>query len=341
MTPVVRWLFVCCAMIAAMVLLGGITRLTGSGLSIVDWRPLGGILPPLTDDDWLAAFRAYRETPEFRHLNFWMGLADFRAIYWIEYLHRAAGRLIGVVFLLPFAWFLIRRRLGRRLAGKLAVAFVLGGLQGVLGWFMVSSGLVDRPSVSQYRLAAHLGLALFLFGYLLWIALDLSRPAQAWATPEARGAARRLHAHALLVLAWAYFTAIAGAFVAGLDAGAIYNSFPLMGGRIAPAELFDLRPWVRNLFENAATVQFNHRMAGLLLAAFALAFWLRVVRARIGGGLRRSTDALAAAVLTQLALGIGTLLTGADVVLAAAHQTGAVLVIALAVATAHGLRADA
>ncbi len=325
-------------MIAAMVLLGGVTRLTGSGLSIVDWRPLGGILPPLTDDDWSAAFRAYRETPEFRRLNFWMGLADFKTIYWIEYLHRAAGRLTGVVFLAPFAWFLIRRRLGRRLAGKLAVAFVLGGLQGVLGWFMVSSGLVDRPSVSQYRLAAHLGLALFLFGYLLWIALDLSRPAQARA---ARAAARRLRAHALLVLAWAYFTAITGAFVAGLDAGAIYNSFPLMGGRIAPAELFDLRPWARNLFENAATVQFNHRAAGLFLAAFALAFWLRVVRARVGGRLRRSADALVAVVLAQLALGIGTLLTGADIVLAAAHQTGAVLVIALAIATAQGLRAGA
>ena len=338
MTPVVRWLFVCCVMIAAMVLLGGITRLTGSGLSIVDWRPLGGILPPLTDDDWWAAFRAYRETPEFRRLNFWMGLADFKAIYWIEYLHRAAGRLTGVVFLVPFAWFLIRRRLGRRLAGKLAVAFILGGLQGVLGWFMVSSGLVDRPSVSQYRLAAHLGLALFLFGYLLWIALDLSRTAQAWA---ACGAARRLRAHALLVLAWAYFTAITGAFVAGLDAGAIYNSFPLMGGRITPAEMFDLRPWVRNLFENAATVQFNHRAAGLFLAACALAFWLRVVRARVGGRLRRSADALAAVILAQLALGIGTLLTGADIVLAAAHQAGAVLVIALAIATAHGLRAGA
>ena len=320
-------------MIFVMVLLGGITRLTESGLSIVDWRPLSGVLPPLSDAAWLAVFRAYQETPEFQRVNFWMSLADFKAIYWVEYLHRVWGRLIGVVFLVPFIYFLVRRRFNRSLAVKLALVFALGALQGLLGWFMVSSGLVDRPAVSQYRLAAHLGLALILFGYVLWVALDVLRPMR-----TRFPAASRLRTHAAWVLTWAFLTMITGAFVAGLDAGAIYNSFPLMGGRLAPAEMFDLQPWPRNFFDNAAAVQFNHRVLAILLVVLALALWLRTVRAGVAGHARHAVDALAAMIVAQAVLGVGTLLSGAEIGLAVAHQAGALVVLTLAVWTVHAFR---
>ncbi len=326
---IVAWLRVCCAMVFAMVVLGGVTRLTESGLSMVDWRPIMGTLPPFGEAEWQDVFARYKATPEFQKVNFWMTLADFKGIFWFEYMHRVWGRAIGLVFIVPFGIFLWRRRLDRSLAIKLAIGLVLGGVQGVLGWVMVKSGLVDRPAVSQYRLAAHLGLAILIYGYLLWIALDLM---------AGRGGGRRdrLRAHAQWVLAWAFFTAITGAFVAGLDAGHIYNTFPLMDGRIVPDVMFALEPWMINFFENAATVQFTHRVVAILLVVIVLHLWLRGVRAP--GSTGRLRLWLAVAVVAQAALGVSTLLSGVEIWIAATHQAGAMVVLTLALWTTHASR---
>ncbi len=318
------WLLTCCAMIFIMVVLGGVTRLTESGLSMVDWRPVMGTLPPLSETEWQDAFARYKSSPEFRKVTFWMTLADFKGIFWFEYIHRVWGRAIGLVFAVPFAYFLWRRRIDRGLGVRLAIGLVLGALQGVLGWVMVRSGLVDRPDVSQYRLAAHLGLAIAIYGYLLWIAFDIL----AGRRRVARAARLRVHAGA--VAAWAFLTAITGAFVAGLDAGRAYNTFPLMDGRIVPEAMFDLDPWMINFFENAAAAQFTHRVVAILLVVAVLALWLRAPR-RIGGW-------LAVAAVAQAGLGVATLLTGVAIWIAAIHQAGAMVVFTLALWTAHACR---
>jgi cytochrome c oxidase assembly protein subunit 15 len=318
------WLLCCCAMVFVMVVLGGLTRLTESGLSIVHWQPISGILPPLGEAAWEAAFRDYQASPEFRKVNFWMTLADFKAIYWLEYLHRLWGRLIGGVVIVPFAYFLARRRIDRRLGLKVLGVLLLGLGQGVLGWYMVASGLVDRPDVSQYRLAAHLVLAFVIYGALLWLALDVLRPD---ATRTARGPL----ALAWLVLGWTLLTVVFGALVAGLNAGAAYNTFPLMDGRLVPADVLSLEPWPLNFGENVATVQFTHRALAIVLVVLTLAVWHR---ART---VTRSADLLAGAALVQLGIGIATLLSGAAVPWAAAHQACALVVFTVAVTTAHAL----
>lgn len=323
--PVAVWLTACCALVFVMVVLGGVTRLTGSGLSMVDWRPWG-ILPPLAEADWRALFDQYRTTPEFHRVNFWMSLADFKGIFWLEYIHRLWGRLIGAAFLLPLVWFWLRGRIDARLGLRLAGLFLLGGAQGLLGWWMVKSGLVDRPDVSQYRLAAHLSLAVTIYLALLWLALDRWRGA-------ARGARRGPAGHAALVLAWAFLTMVAGAFVAGIDAGLAYNTFPLMDGRLVPEGALSLSPWWVNFFDNTATVQLVHRWMALALVAIVAALWWR---ARREGG--PAFHALAALVLVQAGLGIATLLLAVPVALAALHQAGALLVLSAALWALHGLR---
>ncbi len=319
-------------MIFVMVVLGGVTRLTESGLSMVDWRPVMGVLPPLSEADWQHAFERYKSSPEFRKANFWMTLADFKGIFWYEYLHRVWGRAIGIVYAVPFVYFLLRRRVDRRLGVRLAIGLVLGALQGVLGWVMVRSGLVERPDVSHYRLAAHLGLAILIYGYLLWIALELltARHRDAAAAGLRRGAQA--------ICAWAFFTTITGAFVAGLDAGHAYNTFPLMDGGIVPDAMFDLDPWIINFVENAATVQFTHRVVAILLVVAVLALWLRTRRATERA--RRIGAWLAAAALAQAGLGIATLLSGVAIWLAATHQAGAMVVLTLALWLVHACRAE-
>ncbi len=323
------WLLVCCAMIFVMVVLGGVTRLTESGLSMVDWRPVMGMLPPLGEAEWSDAFARYKSSPEFRKVNFWMTLADFKEIFWFEYVHRVWGRAIGIVFVVPFAYFLWRRRIDRGLGARLAIGLVLGALQGVLGWVMVRSGLVERPDVSQYRLAAHLGLAIAIYGYLLWIALEIL-------AGRGDGRRARLRVHAASVAAGAFLTAITGAFVAGLDAGRAYNTFPLMDGRIVPEAMFDLDPWMLNFFEIAAPAQFTHRVVAIVLVAAILALWLRARRRR--GAPRRLGAWLAAAAVAQAGLGVAVLLTGVEIGLAATHQAGAMVVFTLALWTAHACR---
>lgn len=293
-----------------MVLLGGITRLTESGLSIVDWRPVTGWLPPLNDLEWAALFDAYRESPEFRKLNFWMELEDFKRIFWLEYLHRLLGRSIGVVYLVPFLWFVIRYRVPARLAGRLTILFVLGGAQGALGWYMVKSGLVDQPSVSQYRLAAHLGLAVAIYGMMLYTAAGLRGTAAAGVPVRA---ARCLGCLVFITMIW-------GAFVSGLDGGAVFNTFPLMDGRLIPPGALSMLPRWLNLFENIGTVQFIHRGLAILTAAFAVWLWWT--------HRRTATRALALVALfaaLQFALGVATILSGASIYIAWAHQAGAML----------------
>lgn len=330
------WLLVTAGFVFAMTVIGAITRLTESGLSMVEWRPLVGTIPPLSDGEWQRVFDLYRQTPEYLYLNAGMTLAEFQNIFFWEWLHRLWGRLIGLVFLVPFLWFWLTGRLDRPLFWRLLGLLVLGGLQGLLGWFMVMSGLVDRPSVSHYRLAAHLGLALIIYSLLVWQALALLRPRPADAAPSGALAVPAGHARAALGLA--AVTIIWGAFVAGLDAGLAYNSFPLMDGAFLPPESWALSPVWLNAVENTALVQFLHRWLGIATALVVLALWWRVLACEaLQDGTRRLAHGLAVAVLLQVALGIATLLAGVPIWLGALHQAGAVLVLTLLVGLCYAL----
>ena len=321
------WLLACCALVFAMVVVGGITRLTQSGLSIVEWQPIVGALPPLNDDAWQEAFRKYQDTPQFRQVNPHMDLGGFKGIFWWEYVHRLLGRVIGAAFLLPLAWFAARGRISRALTWRLAGIFALGGLQGAMGWYMVQSGLVDDPHVSQYRLAAHLALALAIYAAMLWIALDVL-------LPRAREAGPRGFAFALAALV--FVQAIAGSLVAGIRAGLAYNTFPLMNAHLVPSGMFVIEPWYLNFFSNIATVQFDHRLIAWILAALVPLFWLRTRRA--APRVKLAASLLIGALALQIALGIFTLLLVVPVPLAAAHQAGALLVFTAALLAAHALR---
>jgi len=329
----IAWLAVCAALVFAMVIVGGVTRLTHSGLSITEWQPIVGTLPPLGAADWNDAFARYQATPEFREVNSAMTLAQFRRIFWWEYAHRLLGRAIGVVFFVPFVVFLLRRRIPRGYAWPLFAIFLLGGLQGAVGWLMVKSGLVDDPRVSPLRLTAHLGLAFAIFGGLLWSALSLAFPHRA--DPAA---ARPVRRQAITVLGLVFVMVLLGGFVAGIRAGFAYNTFPLMNGHVVPPEIMVLAPWWKNFFWNVATVQFDHRAVGWLLAFAVPLLWWRVRRARVSPRAQAGSAALAAMVAVQLALGVATLVNVVPLPLAALHQAGALLVFALAVNLAHALR---
>jgi cytochrome c oxidase assembly protein subunit 15 len=316
---VARWLMVVAAMVFIMVVLGGLTRLTHSGLSMVEWRPLTGWLPPLSEAEWQMAFDAYRQTPEYREINRGMSLMGFKEIFWLEYVHRLWGRLIGVAFLIPALYFLARRYLDRPLALTLAGLFVLGGLQGALGWFMVQSGLVDRPDVSQYRLAAHLGLAVVIYAAILWVAFRLVLAARPRTVTAVSSQPTRLSG--LAVLALIFLTIIAGAFVAGIDAGFAYNTFPTMDGEWLPSGIVPLAPWYRNFFEDITTVQFTHRVLATLTVVAVLA-WAWAMR-RATPSLRCAGVVTAAFALAQYALGALTVVLVVPVPIAAMHQVGA------------------
>jgi len=335
------WLLACCALVFAMVVVGGVTRLTHSGLSIVEWQPIVGTLPPLTEQQWAETFEKYRQTPEYRLVNHAMDVDEFKGIFWWEYIHRLLGRLIGVVFLVPLVWFALRRRIDAALGLRLSGIFVLGGLQGAMGWYMVSSGLVDDPRVSHFRLTAHLGLAFLIFAAMLWQALELLRPRHAAPTSRAPYFAARLRSTRRLAWAVVALTAwmvLTGGLVAGIRAGYAYNTFPLMNGHFVPPEIMMLEPWWRNFFYNMATVQFDHRLGAWALAFAGPLLWWRVRRLPQGSAHARvAAGALLALLALQIALGIATLLTGVAVALGVAHQGVAVLVFGAALATAHGL----
>lgn len=331
------WLLACCALVFAMVVIGGITRLTHSGLSIVEWQPIVGTLPPLDDAQWAETFAKYQKTPEFRLRNHDMTLEGFKGIFWWEYFHRLLGRVIGVVFLLPFLYFVARGAVRGPLAWKLAGIFVLGGLQGALGWYMVKSGLVDDPRVSSVRLAAHLGLAFLIYGAMLWVALGLLAPLRAPAA--AVTAATRVHAAALSILVFAMV--LSGALVAAIRAGFAYNTFPLMDGRWIPREILLIEPWWSNFLHNMATVQFVHRWLAAVIAIVAVGLWMRLPRAGASDRARLWSDALLAAVAAQITAGIATLLMRVPLPLAALHQAGAVIVFTCAIGTWHSAAAGA
>jgi heme a synthase len=330
--PIVVWLFICCAMIVAIVILGGVTRLTHSGLSIVEWKPLAGVLPPLSQADWETAFRHYQHYPEYKKLNPDMTLGGFKAIFWLEYLHRLWGRLIGLVFLLPLFYFLVKGWIGKALLPRLIIMLVLGGLQGVLGWYMVMSGLVDRPDVSQYRLTAHLGLAFLIYGYIFWVALGLLHPQPHYG--DWRGLRRAVGG----LLGLIFITVLSGGFVAGLDAGFAYNTFPLMGGRLIPQGLFSLEPLPRNLFEDLTTVQFNHRSLAILSVLTTASVWIGSLTVSLPRRTRLALHTLMAAAVGQVALGIATLLWVVPLPLAVAHQAGALVLFTATLWALHELR---
>ncbi|MEE8546249.1 MAG: COX15/CtaA family protein [Alphaproteobacteria bacterium] len=326
---VALWLLIVAALIFAMVVLGGVTRLTHSGLSMVEWRPLTGWLPPFGEAAWQAEFEHYKQYPEYRKINLGMSLAAFKGIFWFEYAHRVLGRLIGIAFALPFLYFLLRRRLEPGLTPKLVLMLVLGGLQGLLGWYMVMSGLVDRPDVSQYRLTAHLGLAVVVYGYILWTALGLLF------APE--GAPAGLRRAMFLVATLVFLVMLSGGLVAGLDAGFSYNTFPLMNGDWVAAEAFSEEPWLRDLFENPASVQFEHRVLALVAALAVAALWIAARPARLPRRAGLAVHALLAALVAQVTLGVLTLVYVVPVALAAAHQAGAMVLISVAVVAAQAM----
>jgi len=330
---VAAWLLACCALVFAMVVVGGITRLTHSGLSIVEWQPIVGALPPLDEGGWQETFRKYQQTPEYRLVNPAMSLDGFKYIFWWEYAHRLMGRVIGAAYLLPLLWFALRGRISRDLTWKLAGILALGGLQGAMGWYMVRSGLVDDPRVSQVRLTAHLGIALLIYAATLWIALELLFSC-AHASAVSKGLRRFAVALAVLI----FVMALSGGLVAGIRAGLAYNTFPLMSGSVVPPDIFAIEPWYLNFSSNMATVQFDHRLIAWLLAFLVPWFWLRVRRAAAPRRARLAADLLLGALALQIALGIATLLLAVPVPLAAAHQAGALLVFSASLFVAHSLR---
>lgn len=354
------WLLVIAALIAAMVTLGGLTRLTGSGLSITEWHPVTGVVPPLGEQAWSAEFEKYRRIPQYRLENPHMDLADFKAIYWWEWSHRLLGRLLGVAFLLPFIFFVATRAISRADLPRMLGLFALGGLQGFVGWWMVMSGLETRVSVSQYRLAIHLGVAIVLLGAVLWAALDylqgafprprageVSRaagrrgdfpPSSLRSAPPASGG-RKIPGWSLAFVALVYVQMLLGALVAGLHAGLIYNTWPSMDGRVFPEHPFFDHPWWSNFGDNPGLAQFDHRIGAYAVALGALALWFSGRRAAVTGNARSSSDALFAITALQIVLGIVTLLSQAPVALAALHQATAVALYAASVWHAHALRA--
>lgn len=335
---VAAWLLVCCLMVFATLVVGGVTRLTHSGLSIVEWQPLIGALPPLNSVEWNEVFLKYQQTPEYQQVNRGMSLDAFKSIFYWEYAHRLLGRSIGLVFLLPFAYFLARRKVERALIPRLLGMFVLGGLQGAMGWYMVKSGLVNDPRVSQYRLTAHLGLAFIIFAAMAWVAFGLLVERGKAAMPAPNQALRDLQVHAAWLALLVFIMVLSGGFVAGLHAGLTYNSFPLMHGYFVPPDMFMLEPWYLNFFDNPGTVQFDHRLIAWMLIFLLPYFWYRSGRVALTRRARLASHLLLLVFALQVALGIATLLLVVPVSLAATHQAGAMVLFATLLWLNHELR---
>lgn len=327
------WLIACVAMVALMMLIGAITRLTESGLSMVEWRPLIGALPPFSTAEWERVFDLYKQTSEYRLENAGMTLAEFKTIFWWEYIHRLWGRLIGLVYGIPFFWFLWRGKLPHGMKFHFALLLLLGAAQGGIGWWMVKSGFVDRHDVSQYRLTVHLAMAFLILGYLLWLLADVlgqNRPRL-----ETSHALRRATTLLLVLIS---VTVLSGGLVAGLGAGFDYNSWPLMDGALVPAGLFDTQPWWQAAFESILTVQFNHRILAYATVATALGVFF-LGRPVAGSGWQETTLLLVAiAAVLQLVLGISALLTVVMTPVAVLHQAGAILLFSTAVLARHAFR---
>lgn len=333
------WLFTVAGMVLFMVILGGLTRLTHSGLSITEWQLFTGWIPPLNDEDWGTLFAKYQQSPEFHKMNPNMDVEGFKGIFWLEFVHRVWGRLLGFAFFLPFALFFVRGwvRVSDALFWKFLGLFVLGGSQGAMGWFMVMSGLVDRPDVSQYRLTAHFFLALLIIVALLWVAMSLLNKSPHDRNHQDAGG---LSLASKGLFALVFLTAISGGFVAGLDAGFAYNTFPLMDDGIIPGGLFEHDPWYLAPFEDVTTVQFDHRTLAELTFVLVMVFWFKARGRHLAPRTRHAVGALALMACVQVGLGISTLLLVVPVALASLHQVGAVVVLSTATWVAHELRAN-
>ena len=329
------WLYAVAALVFLMVVVGGATRLTDSGLSITEWKPIMGAIPPLTDAAWQEAFSKYQQIPEYHHVNKGMTLEGFKLIFWWEWGHRFLGRLIGLAFGLPLVVFWLQGALRPGLGSKLAGIFMLGALQGAIGWYMVMSGLVDRVDVSQYRLALHLLVAFLILALLLWTAFGLAKPSEMATRPLlTEGQARMAPVLVGLVL----MQIALGALVAGLKAGLAYNTWPLMDDALVPDGLLRLEPRWINLFENETLVQFNHRLVAYAVALIALVQAVSLWRSRTAGRARRTAAVALLAVLAQVAIGIATLIAAVPLWLALLHQAGAAIVLALALRHWHMVR---
>ncbi|MDG1225512.1 MAG: COX15/CtaA family protein [Burkholderiales bacterium] len=313
---VVGWLVVCGILVFCMIIVGGATRLTHSGLSIVEWEPIVGTIPPLNDTDWNQVFDEYKGSPEYQLINFGMSLDEFKVIFWWEYFHRLLGRLIGFVFFLPFLFFLLTRRLNAGLTGRLLGIFALGGLQGGMGWYMVASGLVDEPNVSQYRLTAHLGIAFLIFGAITWTAMSVLYPSKTNLSVPVKS----MYKASVAVSATLFLMVLSGGFVAGLQAGLIYNTFPLMGNSFIPPNLFALTPFWTNFFDNMTTVQFDHRIIAYILAIMIPIFWFKLRRRDVSNRTKTLSNLLLGLLALQIVLGITTLIYHVPTVLGVAHQ---------------------
>ncbi len=327
----VGWLLAVAFLVFCMVVLGGVTRLTNSGLSMVEWKPVTGWLPPLSQQAWLDEFDKYKAFPEYQKINKGMSLDEFKGIFVFEYSHRVLGRLIGLAFAVPLIVFFLMRKIPGHMLPRLLGLLILGGSQGVMGWVMVKSGLVDHPDVSHYRLTAHLGLASLILAALLWTALDLRRPSFNKVT------SKPVQNWAKLVLLMIFLQILIGGFVAGLNAGFIYNDWPTMGGGFVPDDFFHLSPWYMNFLENVATIQFSHRIVAYLLFVAVLCFYIASKRAEIDGRSRKWAHLVMAAVFLQIILGIWTLISVVPISLGALHQAGGMIVLCASVGALHSL----
>ena len=330
--PVAVWLLAVALLVLGMVVVGGATRLTDSGLSITEWKPVTGSIPPLSAADWQAEFARYQQIPQYQQLNRGMSLGQFQSIYWWEWSHRFLGRLVGVAFLLPFAWFAVRREIPKRLSWRLAGLFVLGGLQGAVGWWMVASGLSERVSVAPERLMVHLGLAFALLGGLMWTALDAAFGQARQTLPSPWG--RR----SLWLIGLIYLQILLGALVAGNDAGLVYNDFPLMNGQLIPDDYAGANLWA-TLAHSQGAVQLHHRLVAYLLTLVALVMGAAVLRSNyLARDAKLLGAGVAVTVVAQAGLGVATLMARAPIALAIAHQLAAALLLGLAVAFAWRVR---
>lgn len=319
---IIIWLWTIIFMVFCMIFIGGITRLTDSGLSMVNWRPLMGAIPPLNHEEWMQTFNAYRAFPEYKLINAGMSLSEFKMIFFWEYFHRLFGRLIGVAFFFPFLYFVVKKRMSVSLIKKVSIAFVLGGMQGLMGWYMVKSGLVDKPDVSHFRLAAHLDLAFLIIGYIYWIILGLKN------RTLVKAHSSKMRTWLVAFLCVLCFQITYGAFVAGMDAGLSFNTFPKMGQRWIPNDSFMLSPVILNYVENTALIQFIHRTLAwlLLLAGLFLCFKSRSITNLKS---RRAIQMMGVSLAVQFVLGVVTLLLYIPVSIASMHQIGACVLLLL------------
>jgi cytochrome c oxidase assembly protein subunit 15 len=329
---IANWLLLCAAVILGMILLGAVTRLTHSGLSMVEWKPLVGIIPPLSEQAWLEMFEKYKQYPEYQKVNLGMSLEGFKYIFMYEYLHRVLGRLIGMLYFFPFVYFAIKGRIRAGLMPRLILLFFMGGFQGLLGWYMVKSGLVNDPRVSQYRLTAHLGVAVAIYAYMLWLAFDLHSPR------KTAGSTSPYARYSLLLVGLVYLMILTGGLVAGTRAGFAYSTWPLMGNSFIPAGLYSGSPAWLSAFEDITTIQFNHRMFAYLLLVLIGSFTVMVYRSAAVKRLRGGVIILLFALLAQVGLGISTLIFHVPVSVAAGHQLGAMVLLTAMLFVSHVLQ---